>query len=166
MNATTEFCILRKRREITTFVQFFCLTVPKNYIETIRCKRKLRVSKKILHRGISRFSIEKFLSQGTEKLRGRTLLCFKKFLESKNFMHERGEHQGLVENCLFHRTEKLHKRSLVCFRKFLVWKKIMDKRWGGGYLFFRRKFFVSQCPKTSWGPSMFRKTSGIEKFYA
>ena len=80
--------------------------------------------------------LSKNFSHSTEKLR-RSLLCFKKNLVSKNFMHERGRHQGLVENFLFHKTEKLRERSLVCFRNFLVWKKIMDKRWGGGSHFFR-----------------------------
>ena len=50
----------------------------------------------------------------------------------------------------------------------------MDKRWGGWYHSFRWKFFVSQCAKTSWGPSMFQKfrvsknfahKKGISLFY-
>ena len=41
-------------------------------------------------RGISRFSIENFLSHSTEKLPSGTLLCFTKFLVSKKFMDKRG----------------------------------------------------------------------------
>ena len=41
-------------------------------------------------RGISRFSIENFLSHSTEKLPGGTLLCFTKFLVSKKSMDKRG----------------------------------------------------------------------------
>ena len=41
-------------------------------------------------RGISRFSIEIFLSHSTEKLPRGTLLCFTKFLVSKKFMDKRG----------------------------------------------------------------------------
>ena len=41
-------------------------------------------------KGISRFSIENLLSHSTEKLRRRTLLCFRKFRVSKNFMDKKG----------------------------------------------------------------------------
>ena len=44
-------------------------------------------------RGISRFSIEILLSQSAEKLRRRTLLCFEKFLASKNVSANRGGSQ-------------------------------------------------------------------------
>ena len=36
--------------------------------------------KKHFHRGVSRFSVEQFLSHSTEKLRKRSLVCFRKFL--------------------------------------------------------------------------------------
>ena len=40
--------------------------------------------------GVSQFSIENLLSHSTGKLRTRTLLCFRKFLVSKNFMDKKG----------------------------------------------------------------------------
>ena len=48
-------------------------------------------------RGKSRFSIEKLLSQGPEKLRRGTLLCFTKFPVSKQFMGKRGGGGGRRE---------------------------------------------------------------------
>ncbi len=54
--------------------------------------QKYRVSKNFMPmRGISHFSIEKLLSNSTEKLRRGTLQCFKKFVVSKKFMDKRGE---------------------------------------------------------------------------
>ena len=126
----------KEGKSLLSFI-FLVSQYQKIMLKQFGVRKNFGYRKKILHRGISRFSVEKILSHSTEKLRRRTLLCFKKNLVSINFIHERGRHQGLVENFLFHRAEKLRKRSLVCFRNFLVWKKIMDKRWGGGYHFFR-----------------------------
>ena len=47
-------------------------------------------------RGISRFSIENFLSHSTEKLPGGTLLCFTKFLVSKKSMDKRGGERSIT----------------------------------------------------------------------
>ena len=47
------------------------------------------------------------------------------------------------------RNEKLCKGTLLFSRKFLVSKKYYG--WEGGITFFRRKYFVSQCRKISWG---------------
>ena len=52
--------------------------------------------------------------------------------------------------------------KLFCVSE-LFWygKKFMDKDGGGGggrnITFFRLNFFVSQCPKTTWGHQCFRK---------
>ena len=40
--------------------------------------------------GVSQFSVEKFLSHSTETFRRETLLCFRKFLVSKNVKDKRG----------------------------------------------------------------------------
>ena len=40
--------------------------------------------------GVSRFSVENFLSHSVEKFRRETLLCFTKFLGSKNVKDKRG----------------------------------------------------------------------------
>ena len=66
-----------------------------------------------LCRRISRFSVEKFLSHSTEKLRRGTLLCFTKFLVSKKFMDKRGEEGSIsrfsVENFLSHNAENFRR---------------------------------------------------------
>ena len=50
---------------------------------------------------------------------------------------------------------------------FWCGKKVMDERGGRGSTFFRRKFFVSQCRKTSWeNLSVFPKNWGFKKIYA
>ena len=41
-------------------------------------------------RGLSRFSVENFLSHSTKKIRWGTLRCIRKFRASQNFMHQRG----------------------------------------------------------------------------
>ena len=47
-------------------------------------------------RGVSRFFVERFLSHSTETFRRGKLLCFRKFLVSKNFMHKRGGGGGIT----------------------------------------------------------------------
>ena len=59
--------------------------------------------------GVSRFSVEKFLSHSTEKLRWGTLLCFRKFLISKNVKDKGGVSRFSVEILLSHSTETFHR---------------------------------------------------------
>ena len=67
------------------------LTLPKIFVGNPSVFPKFQVSKKFLPMsGISRFTIEKMLSHGPEKLRGGSLLCFTIFLVSKKFMDKRG----------------------------------------------------------------------------
>ena len=42
-----------------------------------------------MREGVSRFSVKNLLSHGAEKIRRGTLLCFRKFLVSINFMEKR-----------------------------------------------------------------------------
>ena len=69
-------------------------------------------------RGILRFSIENLLSHSTEKNRRETLLCFTKFLVSKNFMDEgegggrEGASRFSLKKFLTHGAEKLRKENL------------------------------------------------------
>ena len=68
--------------------------------------------------GITRFSIEKMLSQSSEKLRRETLLCYGlgKFRCRKNLKIGDGGAEGLsrscVENFLSHLVEKLSSGTL------------------------------------------------------
>ena len=81
--------------------------------------------------GVSRFSMESLLSQSTEKLRRGTLLCFRKFRVSKNFMPKRGISRFSIKNMLSHSTEKLRRGTLLCF-KFSGIEKFYGKEGGEG----------------------------------
>ena len=70
--------------------------------------------------GVSRFSVENFLSHSTEKFCWGTLRCIKKFRVSQNFMHKKRISLNSVENFLSHSAEKFRKGILLFLRKFLV----------------------------------------------
>ena len=72
-----------------------------------------------------------------------------------------GGYQVLLSKLfLSHSAEKIRGVTLQCFGKFIVWDKNLWRR-DGGITFFRRKIFVSQCQKVSWGNhSMFQKNWG------
>ena len=94
INSTADFCTLCKRVSLFS-VEKFCLTVPKNFVEEPVCvSENFGYRKTLPKRGISRFCIENLLSHSTEKLRRGTLLCFTKFLVSRNFLDKRGEEGG------------------------------------------------------------------------
>ena len=88
-------------------------------------------------RGMPRVSVEKFWSQNTGKPHSKTILCFRNFLVSNNFMKKRGGGVGTVKifcrKFFVAQCQKTCKRkqSVLCFRSFPVAKNFMDK-WGGG----------------------------------
>ena len=68
--------------------------------------------------GVSRFSVNNFLSDITEKFRKGTLLCFRKILVSKNFMEKRiGASRFSVANVLSHSSEKICKGNHSVYQK-------------------------------------------------
>ena len=68
------------------------------------------------------------LSHSTESFRRGTLLRFRNFRVSKNFMHKKGISRFSSENLLSNCNEKLNRGTLLCFAKFPVAKKFLDKR--------------------------------------
>ena len=70
--------------------KIFCHTVPKNFVGTLRCIRKFRVSKNFMHQrgGVSRSPSKTFCHTVPKNFVG-TLRCIRKFRLSKNFMHQR-----------------------------------------------------------------------------
>ena len=121
------------------------------------------VSKKSLwiRGGISRFSVEIFMSHNAEKIRGHPFnvsenLGYRKFL-------------GILGGITFFRRKFLVSQcrknswaSLQCFRKFGVPKIFRHTR---GYNVFPSKIFGLTVPKNFVGiSSMFQKIWGIEKF--
>ena len=104
-----------------------------------------------------------FLSHSYESFRRGTLLYFRKFRISKNFMPKRGVSRFSVKFFLFRSTEKLRRGTLLCcvsenFRK----RKSFWMR-GGGIKIFRRNFFVSQCRKISWASLQCFRKFGVSK---
>ena len=100
-------------------------------------------------KGISLFSVKNFLSHSAENIRRGSLLCFKKILVSKLFMHRR---EGASRYCRKKfvsqdRNEKLGKGTLMFFRKFLVSKKFLWVRKGEGYHDFSSEIFCLTMPK-------------------
>ena len=116
------------------------------------------------------FSFKIVLSHSTESFRTGTILCFRKFRVSKNFMPERGISPFSIENLLSDSTEKLCRGTVLCFTKFLVSKKNMDKRGAGreGVSQFSVENFLSHSAETFRRGEFFSVSliSGIEKFYA
>ena len=100
-----------------------------------------------LCRRVSRFSFEKFPSHSAEKFPRGTLLCFRKFLLSKNVRDIRGGYQDLPSKtfCLTapkHFVGEPFNVSLVLgIEKFYAYE--------GNITIFHRKFVVSQYQKTS-----------------
>ena len=118
--------------------------------------------------GVSRFSVENFLSHSAENFRRGILYCCIDFGYRKSLNKRWGgsikifRRKFFVSQC---RKISYGKPSVLCFRKFPVAKKYMDK--GGGIKIFRRKPFVSQCQKISYlKPSAlcFKKFPVAKKF--
>ena len=122
---------------------FFCLTVPKNFVgEHFSVSENFGYRKNFMHqRGGITFLRRKILSHTTEKFRWGTLRCFRKFRVSQNFMHKKGISLNSVEKFLPHSADKIRRRTLLYFERILVSKIFMHKSRGITVL---SKFFVSQ----------------------
>ena len=126
----------------------FCLAVSKNFVVEYFC-----VSKSYWHRKkfmitegrVSRFSVQIVLFQCTETFRRWTLLRFRNFLVSKNFLPTRKISRSSFENLLSHSTKKIRRRSLLCFKNCLVSKVIFCLR--GEYQNLQWKICCLTVPK-------------------
>ena len=151
-----------------SFVDFFCLTVPKYFGGTLLCFRKFLVWKKNMDRrggGITNFQRKFFVSQCHKNSWG-TLQCFRQFGVSKNFMHNRGVSRFSMEILLFLFPKRFvgdpslyDKISGFCMRgisRFSV----------RGVARFSIDYFMSHSTETFLGdPFRVSLISGIEKFY-
>ncbi len=114
--------------------EMFRLAVPKNFVvesfpvEIFSGTEKLWIKGGA---GVSRFAVESFLSHSAEKLRRRTLWCFRKYLVSKNFMLKGLMSRFPVENFLSHSVEIFRRGILYCCSNF-GYRKCLDKMGGGG----------------------------------
>ena len=126
---------MQKRGVSRLFVQFFCLTVPKNFIgEHFGVSENFGYRKIFCIRegGGYHVSRRKLLSHSTEKFCWGTLRCFRKFRVSQIFMHKKGISLNSSEKFLSHRTEKTSPGNHSVFQKISGREKnFMDKKGGG-----------------------------------
>ena len=142
--------LMHRRGGITVLSKFFLSQDPNEKL----CKRTLLFSgnffgieKKLwVGGGLSQFSVEIFMSHSAEKFRKGIQLFLRNFLVSKSFMDEKAGYHvfpsknfGLIAEKF--RGHPFNVSEILEFRKILC---II-----GGITFFRRKFWVSQCRKTS-----------------
>ena len=92
------------------------------------CVSKLSGSEKFMDKkgGVSQFSVSVFVSQyGTTRrgTRNPSVLCFRKFLLSKNFMDKKraGASQFSVETFLSHSTETFRRGNILCCVLEKIW---------------------------------------------
>ena len=134
---------------------------PSNVQDSFKCQ----VSKKLMQKnGISRLSVENFLSQSAEKFRWGTLRYIRKVRLSKNFMPKRVISLFSVEFMSRLLPIKLAGEPL-CDPGFLGHRKLLCSV--GGLSRFSVDFFGLTVLKISWvTTSTFQKFSGIETFHA
>ena len=149
------------------FVEFFLShrTETKSFVKEPFCFPENFWYRKIfwIRGGISRFSVEIFMSHSAEKFRKGILLFFRKFGVSKNFMHNRGYNVFCVEKFLSQSADKIRRRTLLCFRRILL-PKIFKQRRVEASPFCRKIFSSHRTEKTSPGNHSV-KLSGREKFF-
>ena len=143
----------------------FCLRVPKIFIrEPFSVSESIDFREKFCIKGCSHDSDENCLSHSAEGFRGKTLLCIRKRLVSKKFLHNTGISQFSVENILSHNAKRICVEKFCVSEQFSYRKKIYIKR---VYSNFCRIFFVSQSQKSSFlNPSVFQKVSRNDNIYA
>ena len=123
---------------------FFCLSTKKLRRGTLRCCRKVRVSKNFMHKkGISLFPFEDFLSHSAEKIRRGTLLCFRKFLVWKKIGNKRGWGYHDFRTKFFCLTVPKDFLGVPLFQKCSGIEKFLDNRG----ITILSKFFLSHSAK-------------------
>ena len=135
-----------------SYVTFFCRNFLSDTDKKIRRGTLLRCvsgnfrqQKNLFKRrdGISRFSVETFLSDSAENFRGGIFQCVINFGYRRLLCFRRLCHDFLSE--IFRLTvpkKQKGKPSMLCFRKFPLAKKIIDRK-EGKYQVFPSKFFLS-----------------------
>ena len=82
--------------------------------------------------GVSQFTVERFLSHSTEKVRWGKLRCFRKILVSQKVRDKKlmGRYDDFPSKLSCLTVPKSFIEELLCCRKFLVSKSFMVKRGG------------------------------------
>ena len=150
------------------FLQSLCLTVPKNFVwQPLSVSEEINFRKKLTdNKGISLFSVDKFLFHSAKKTRAETVRCFRKYLVLQMFFDKR--RGGCItifcqSRCLTVPKIFVGKPSFVS--ETFGYRKVLWIREEGGVSHFFVKIFDSQYRKMSLGnPSVFRKTR-VSKIY-
>ena len=114
------------------------------------CSRKFPVAKKFLDKrggGVSRFSIENFLSHSPEKIRRGPFLL--SLISGIEIFYASEDYVTISRRNFFvsqYRNISKRNPSMLCFRKSLVAKKFMDKM-EGEVSRFPSKMFCLTVPK-------------------
>ena len=171
----------------------FRLTVPKKFVEEPFCISDNFCYRKMLRireRGVSRFSVENFLSHNAKNLRRGTLQCFIKFgyrkisclwreyydflwkiccltvWYRKSLWIKGGVSQFPVKIVLSHSTESFHRGTLLCSRNFRESNNFTPKT--GISRFSIKKVCRLTVPKNfvrEFLCAVFQKISGGQKVY-
>ena len=147
----SEKIFMDKREGHHSFVKIFCLTGPKRKIwqrNPSVFEKNFDIEKKLwIGGGISRFSVEVFMSHTAKEFHKRILpFLLETFWLRKVLWMKRWVTRFSVENFWSHSAEKIPGQPFNV-SKTLGWWKVL--RIIGGITIFRRKYFVSQCRKTS-----------------
>ena len=112
--------------------------------------------------GVSRFSVENFMSQ-CQNIGGRTLQCFRKLRVAENFVHKKRFSSISNDYILSHNAEKLRGVPSNVSKNFEYWKKLcIGRRWHFSPL----KFFCLTVLKIFvQEPFCVSKISGFDDFY-
>ena len=118
-------------------------------------------------RGLSRFSVESFLSHSTEKLRKETLLSLKRNSSFENFRAEEGEGYHNLPSSIFCLTvPKYFVEEPFNFSENFWYRKMFMIGESGGYYNFLSKWFCLIVSKDFVEEplcAVFQKISGSEK---
>ena len=113
--------------------KIFCLTEPKNSVGQTFSVSLISGTEKVWIReggGVSRFSVENFLSHSAEKFRRGILYCCNNFGYQKSLDKGGGGYHDFPSKFLSHCTEIFHWRTLWCFRKNVLSKIFIHRRGG------------------------------------
>ena len=99
--------------------------------------------------GVSKFSVENFLSHSAEKFRRGIFYCCNNFGYRKSLDKRGGASRFSVENFLSHSAENFRRGIFYCCNNF-GYRKSLKKR-GGEHQVFPSKIFCHTVPKISVG---------------
>ena len=130
-------------------VEIFLSECRKDSWEALQCFRKIWVSKNPRHKkGISLFSVETFLSQSAEKIRGKPFNVSEKFGYRKTLGIKRGYRYFLLKHFCLRVPKIFVGKHLNVSEKFGYRKTLCIKR---GYHYYPLKSFSLTLPKNFVG---------------